>query len=1274
MRLFRLCLSVTVLIAQFGAMPPAGAQTCVGDCNGDGTVTISELITGVNIALGSAVVGACAAVDRNRDGGASIDELIAAVTNALGGCPALPATATATATASLPPTATITATPPATASETATVTPTPTATVTLTPTPTTRPPLLAVQINPDRVAPGDTAIVSMTVTNDGARTLNGVVVRAVLPASGIASTDRGSISDGGTCNNFSCAPGQQASWTLGDLAPGAGRAVSLPLTVLTGQNAPADLTEIRTLVSATATGSVQVTGDVVAVVDRARALAVAIDANRDPIPPGGELRYRLTFANRGLTPLAGAALMIPIPPGTSFTSASDGGAPVGGVIEWPLGDLAAGASGVRDLAVQVDAVAGQVIAAEAALTGGGAEAHAQHLARVGDEEPLTVTLAAGPDPIGPGEPLLVSLTVTNRGNAMLPGVLASLRLPVGVAGVEPAAAGGPTCNQGVSFGCDPLERMRWTIGDLPPGQGVTFSLPATVLTGQTGPAPGTLLLFEGDAGSTDGRQAQARRNIAVRANRPLEVELDAGPQPAAPDGELRYRVSFGNRGVTPLASGVLAVPIPEGTTFHSASDGGVAVDGVVTWQLGDLAAGAGGVRELVVRVDAATPDGAPVAAQAKLDAGGAQARAQTVTRVEANAPLTLGVAVGPDPITPGEAYQVVLTATNRGLTDLFDVQAALRVPGESGGFATNLTTGGVVCNAGVSFGCDPLERAIWTIGSLPAGHGATLTLPAAVPSGQAAAPAGAILSFDADVKANNGERAETRRSILLRASRAPELEIHASPQIVGAGESLLYTLTFGNRGVAPLTGAVLELPIPTGTSFESVTGGGTVVDGVVSWALGDLAPGAGDVREVRLQVAGDAPQGAALVAGAVLRSAGGDAHAEALAQVRDALPITVDVTTSPDPVASSESMAVRVTVTNRGLVSLFDVHAGLRVPPEVAAWAPNLSSPNSTCSAGASFGCDPLERQVWTIGELKPGQGVTLSVPPVLPTGQGAPSPGSVITFEADAEANDGSQILARRSLPLRAARPLELEMDPQPNPVAAGATLTYALAFGNRGAGVLGNAQLELPLPAGVSFASASDGGMLVDGVVVWMLGDLNPGAGGARELMVSVDATAGEGSALVAEATLFAGGAAARANALARVQSGVPLSLAVTAIPNPAMPGQSVLLSATATNEGLLNLFGITASVRVPPEVAAFSGNLTGGGNCSRAASFGCDPLETVLWSLGTPAGLAPSASVAVSVPPVVAMGASAPPAGALISFEVDVRANDGSQAVARPSVRVQ
>lgn len=62
--------------------PPA----CVGDCNGNGTVSVDELIQGVNINLGNAEVSACPAADRNGDGQVRVDELIAAVTRALDGC------------------------------------------------------------------------------------------------------------------------------------------------------------------------------------------------------------------------------------------------------------------------------------------------------------------------------------------------------------------------------------------------------------------------------------------------------------------------------------------------------------------------------------------------------------------------------------------------------------------------------------------------------------------------------------------------------------------------------------------------------------------------------------------------------------------------------------------------------------------------------------------------------------------------------------------------------------------------------------------------------------------------------------------------------------------------------------------------------------------------------------------------------------------------------------------------------------------------------------
>lgn len=75
-----------------GSLPPSPTATpppssCVGDCNGDGVVSVNELIIGVNILLESQPISACPAFDRNSTGTVTIDELIQGVSNLLGACP-----------------------------------------------------------------------------------------------------------------------------------------------------------------------------------------------------------------------------------------------------------------------------------------------------------------------------------------------------------------------------------------------------------------------------------------------------------------------------------------------------------------------------------------------------------------------------------------------------------------------------------------------------------------------------------------------------------------------------------------------------------------------------------------------------------------------------------------------------------------------------------------------------------------------------------------------------------------------------------------------------------------------------------------------------------------------------------------------------------------------------------------------------------------------------------------------------------------------------------
>jgi hypothetical protein len=64
-----------------GPLSPA----CVGDCDGDGEVTVNELVVGISMALDGGAA-ACPSIDGDGSGTVTVDEIVAAVTNALEGC------------------------------------------------------------------------------------------------------------------------------------------------------------------------------------------------------------------------------------------------------------------------------------------------------------------------------------------------------------------------------------------------------------------------------------------------------------------------------------------------------------------------------------------------------------------------------------------------------------------------------------------------------------------------------------------------------------------------------------------------------------------------------------------------------------------------------------------------------------------------------------------------------------------------------------------------------------------------------------------------------------------------------------------------------------------------------------------------------------------------------------------------------------------------------------------------------------------------------------
>ena len=100
------CVSaIAALVLVFSIVTPgagARAQTCAGDCNGDGTVEVNELIVSVNIALGLLAITQCPGIG-DSDGMVTIDRLVLAVTNALDDCSGSPTPGEGTPTPTMTP-------------------------------------------------------------------------------------------------------------------------------------------------------------------------------------------------------------------------------------------------------------------------------------------------------------------------------------------------------------------------------------------------------------------------------------------------------------------------------------------------------------------------------------------------------------------------------------------------------------------------------------------------------------------------------------------------------------------------------------------------------------------------------------------------------------------------------------------------------------------------------------------------------------------------------------------------------------------------------------------------------------------------------------------------------------------------------------------------------------------------------------------------------------------------------------------------------------------
>ncbi len=882
------------------------------------------------------------------------------------------------------------------------------------------PPLVVgVELNPNPVRPGETAIAQLTVSNRGGSALTGVVLLVRVPQ-GLDSFNVTYVSGSPTCvvafNNGLCDSGEFISWTLGTIPAGTAVTLSAPVFVASA-TAAGRLVVLEALANDDSSNRAVLQTTVA--VDSDGPLSLAVDDDRNPVATGDQLTYTLTYGNRAASSsITGTALTFRVPEGTTFVSATGGGTLSGGVVSWSLGSLPATQHGRQQVVVSVNngLAAGTSIAVNGATISGlnssliTESARATAVARVATPSPLVVSVEMNPDPVRPGERGLTQLTVSNRGALPLTGVVLQARVPESYDSFNASyMTGGGSCIVSFNNGlCDSGERISWTLGTIPAGGGITVSVP--MFPASATPA-GRLLQLEALVNDDGTNRAVNGTTVAVDGDTPLSLAVDDDKNPVAPNNLLTYTLAYGNRAASSSITGTtLTFPIPAGTTFVSSTGGGTLSGGVVSWALGSMAATQSGQQQVVVVVNGGTVAGSALAVNGATISGlnsslvTEYARATAMTRVAASPPLVIGVALTPDPLRPGERGIAEITVSNTSASPLTGVALLARVPQSFDSFnATYLTNGGTCIVAFNNGLCDSVELISWTLGTIPAGSGVTLSVPVFV---AAATPAGRQLVLETLANDDGVNRAVAEVTVAVDSDNPLTLAVNDDRDAVPATGVLQYTLTYGNRAASgSVTGATLNFPLPVETVLLG-SSGGTIVDGNIVWNLGSLAAGTGGRRVVTLSVPGAVPNGSLIrvnpaqlrgniVAGVVPESQ----RASAVTRVEAAKPLGLTLALAPDPVQPGQTLTSTLTVTNTSGGTLTGLVLQARVPTSVNSFNPTLLTGGGTCIVAFNNGlCDSGELANWNLGTLLAGASVTVTMPAVVTA---ATANGRLITVES---------------------------------------------------------------------------------------------------------------------------------------------------------------------------------------------------------------------------------------------------------------------------------
>lgn len=342
-----------------------------------------------------------------------------------------------------------------------------------------------------------------------------------------------------------------------------------------------------------------------------------------------------------------------------------------------------------------------------------------------------------------------------------------------------------------------------------------------------------------------------------------------------------------------------------------------------------------------------------------------------------------------------------------------------------------------------------------------------------------------------------------------------------------------------------------------------------LADNEATWIIGDLPPR--QSREIRVR-------GAALEEGSVTGCGTVTFNPVLCDTIRVVKPAIQLAKSMPAQVIQCDPIPVRLVVRNNGSSAL----TGVRVTDMLPAGLQTESGQNT-----ATF----------DVGTLAPGESKELTFNASATRTGKFTNPARATSAQGVEATTEASITVVKPALTVECQVPALKEMDGQRFTEFFGRPFEVCWTVQNTGDAVSANTVLEVPVPAGLTFRSATEGGSASGGAVVWNLGSLAPGA--SRKVCATF-VGANAGGFTFSASTRGACASPAATTCSVTIQGISAILVEVVDDPDPIQVGEETTYTIRVTNQGGgLDLRDVVVKAIFPDEMAP--GAASGAGQVS-------------------------------------------------------------------------